>query len=403
MSDFLDEVREIEQARSPRPKHPDGWQPRSEIDDQGGFIVTKPYSPDHAPNHQEALIEFGLDPEQWKVTHVRRSRWETYDERWLEALRINIVPVAGPETSIDFDKLVAKIKRQKPLKQNPSGGDWTYIVTLSDWQLGKRDGDGTRGIVDRVVAGIAEARVDVGKARKEGYPIGRILIVGLGDIVEGCDGFYPMQTFEVELDRRQQMRVARRLVLHAVQELAPLAKKVTVLAIAGNHGENRKGGKAFTSFADNDDVAVFEQVSDILAENPERYGHVNFLIPHDELTVTIDLGGTVVGFTHGHIARASGATGLAHTRVWNWWKGQAHGRSFAGDADVLVNGHFHYFNHCENGARTHIQVPSLDHSTWYEQGSGYAARHGMVTFLSGPEHVERLRILRCRVEKEDEE
>jgi len=302
------------------------------------------------------------------------------------------------ESLLDVGALCDEIRKHKPPKRKRPEGEWTYVVNLADWQLGKRDGDGTEGIVARILAGIDEVARDLGNARREGFDIGHILIAGLGDLVEGCDGFYPMQTFTVELDRRGQVRVARRLLTHALRVFAPLADRVTVVCVGGNHGENRKDGKAFTTFADNDDVAVFEQVAEILAENPDTYGHVRFQVPNDELAITVEVGEHVLGFTHGHVGGRGGAAGLSHTKVWNYWRDQAHGRAPLADADVLVNGHFHYFNWCVNGARQHIQVPALDHSTWFEQASGYGTQHGMVTFLTGPRAVERLRNHPCIVE-----
>ena len=47
------------------------------------------------------------------------------------------------------------------------------IVCLSDWQMGKRDGDGTKGIVARI------------ELRKSGVDLAHLYVVGLGDIVEG--------------------------------------------------------------------------------------------------------------------------------------------------------------------------------------------------------------------------
>ena len=41
----------------------------------------------------------------------------------------------------------------------------------------------------------------------------QLTIVGLGDIVEGCEGFYDMQTFTVEYDLRRQKMIARRLLV----------------------------------------------------------------------------------------------------------------------------------------------------------------------------------------------
>ncbi|MBF9651872.1 hypothetical protein, partial [Streptococcus pseudopneumoniae] len=75
------------------------------------------------------------------------------------------------------------------------------------------------------------------------------------------------------------------------------------------HGENREQGKAITTPDDSDDLAVFEQVGEIIASNPERYHRVSVFLP-TALRMTLDIAGVPVGFTHGHIARGeSGPVG----------------------------------------------------------------------------------------------
>lgn len=404
MSDFLEEAQAFDQARKPSQKHPDGLTPGLDTE-KGTFVVRsdRPLTAGELTGQlADRLTEAGVDPNDWLLEN-ERIEFRTWDMaigngevQRMFYFKCFIIR-NGDQDDIDIEAIVHDIASHTPPEEAPPGGDWAYIINFSDWQLGKRDGDGTAGIVARILAGIDEAAADIQSARREGFDIGRLVVVGLGDLVEGCDGFYPMQTFEVELDRRGQVKVARRLLTHAMRTFAPLAPSITAVCVGGNHGENRKNGKAFTTFADNDDVAVFESVAEILAENPQTYGHINFLVPHDELAVTVDVGGTIIGITHGHLGGRNGTAGLAHTKVWNFWRDQAFGDAPVGDADVLINGHYHYFNWCINGPRNHIQVPALDTSTWFEQASGMGTQHGMVSFLSGPKHVERLRILPCSV------
>jgi hypothetical protein len=70
-----------------------------------------------------------------------------------------------------------------------------------------------------------------------------------------------MQTFSVELDRRQQVKLVRRMLVTMLTEWGRLPVQMVVGCVPGNHGENRRGGKAFTTFEDNDDLAVFEQAA----------------------------------------------------------------------------------------------------------------------------------------------
>lgn len=403
---LLEEAKAFDQARRPRPavKHPPGWTPGINTE-KGEFVVAADdrLSPaDVSGMFAAQMIDAGLQPSDWVLENNRLEMrtWPLHmGDHTRTAYYFKARMLHRTEAIIDEElaELKAMIDREPPLKR-PSTltGEWAFIVALADWQLGKRDGDGTKGVVERVKAGTAESLAELAALRKAGWEIGEVIIVGLGDLVEGCTGFYPMQEMSVELDRRGQERLARRLLTRIIKRFAKEASKVRVVAVGGNHGENRKDGKAFTSFADNSDVAVFEEVAEILAENEERYGHVEFLIPNDELNVTIQVGDTILGLTHGHVGQRSGNAGLSHTKVWNMWKEHSHGGAPLGDADVLLNGHFHYFNWCVNGRRDHIQVPALDHSTWFEMGAGADTRHGMVTFLCGPRPVECLRIHPCQ-------
>ena len=125
-------------------------------------------------------------------------------------------------------------------------------------------------------------------------------------------------------------------------------------AVGGNHGENRKGGKSFTSFGDNDDVAVFEQVAEACAVNPPAFGHVTFVLPEDELELSLDVAGAVLGIAHGHQAAKTGPEGIEA-----WWKGQAFGQQAVADASVLLTGHAHFLSVRQNGPRTHISIRQL--------------------------------------------
>ena len=103
--------------------------------------------------------------------------------------------------------------------------------------------------------------------RKAGNPINKLYVFGLGDLVEGCGDHYAMQNFSVEIDQRRQEMVARRLIIKALMAWAPHFDKIVVAAVPGNHGENRKNGKAHTTFGDNIDVAVFDQAQEALSMN----------------------------------------------------------------------------------------------------------------------------------------
>jgi predicted phosphodiesterase len=227
-----------------------------------------------------------------------------------------------------------------------------------------------------------EHRMKVYKAA--GYEVGELYVVGMGDLVEKCSNNYPDQEFTTDMTEREQKRVARHLLKWIVKRASKLAARVVVCTVGGNHGENRNAGKAFTDTSDNDDVALFESVAEALAENTEAFGHVTFNIPHDELMVVMEIAGTNICFTHGHLAKG-GAT--PEKKQTNWWKNQQFGNLTAGDADVLVTAHYHHFQAVELAdGKMWLQCPSQDGgSKWFQDQTGANSRPGSLCFVVGPD------------------
>lgn len=362
-------------------------QPSVDWDGTAGSLTTGPL--EQQPDSWDALIaDWGLDPAEVQVVagSVQIRAWdanvgggEIKRLRYYKAQLERRCPTVDLE---DIEELKRALMRRKPLSAYAgtkpmtahAGTGGTRIVCASDWQLGKADGDGVEGTVNRIDAAITEAA-----RRAKGAD--RIVLAGLGDLIEGCDGHYAMQAFSVALDRREQVRLVRRLLLRAIDALAPLAP-LDVVCVPGNHGENRRNGKAFTTLSDNDDLAVFDQVADIVASS-DRYPDVRFGFPSedDELVLTIDCNGVGVAFAHGHQLSGGGAPSQKALR---WWAGQAMGHRSAGDADILVSGHYHHLVVHEGSGRTWFQAPAMDGgSDWWTGMTGNTSPAGMLSFSVG--------------------
>lgn len=386
MSELLESLKKtseqaLETVRRQKNSHPSGYEPG--VEDRGdgtATAVSQPMEPDANADEKTLIAGWGLDPEDWKIVgSVNCRRWQTYDERWLHYYKADLVRKSAPGI-IDYDELVEMIKKHKPHKAAP-GGDEAFVVCIADPQIGKSDGDGVEGTVARMIAVIDQVEERIAELRTVGRKLGRLYVFGMGDIIEGCDGHYAQQTFTTQLNRRDQIKVARRLILKSIQRWAPLFDEVVVAAVGGNHGENRKDGKSYTDFADNDDVAIFEQVAEILAENPDAYKHVRFQIPNDELSLTLDVNGTITTITHGHLGRSG--TSPAKKQI-EWWKKQAHGMQPAGDSVLLLTAHYHHMSLTQSGAKTHIQCPALeDRSDWWTNTSGEDSPPGLLTLVVG--------------------
>ena len=322
----------------------------------------------------EVLREMGYDPEtHFIVGDVRVSRWQSGDN-WNTSYKAK---VAERPSGASVDELVARLKRHRKHTPQPTG-DWSFVVNLADWQIGKKDGDGVSGTTDRLLQMVDDVESRIRELRRLKRPIGHLVIAGLADLAEGCVGHYASQTFSVELNRREQLRLVRALLTEAISRWAKLFDRVTVLAVPGNHGENRLDGKAFTSVGDNDDVAVFEAVKEAFDMVPEAYGHIEWILPENQIEVVLPIGPGVC-FTHGHIA-GRGAT--PQEKQVNWWKGQVFGGLAAGNAQILVTAHFHHFQVSERSGRLWLQCPAQDGgSDWFERATGEWSRPGTLTFV----------------------
>lgn len=280
------------------------------------------------------------------------------------------------KSTIDISDLVHEIKKISVKVPKILQTERALLVGFSDWQIGKKDGDGTKGTVARILASVEAIKNRLLELKLIGKPIQRLVLAFLGDLLEGCDGHYPMQTFNVELDRREQLRVVRRLVVEIILRLSAVVGELTVVAIGGNHGEHRKGGKAFTTIGDNDDIGVIEQAADACKQN-KKLQHIEWIIPNQELAIVVNIFGTTVGFAHGHQAKKSGDP---TAKIMGWWQMMSHSRQPIGDADILVTGHYHHLRIVQHGAKTWFQAPTVDGgSQWWTDQGGAPSVPGTLT------------------------
>jgi len=356
-----------------------------------GTLVTPPAPASEPVNWDEHLIALGYDPEQFRIVDdtIRTSVWEAQSKDGvitMRAIRARVI-ARRPGLGIDADALIAEIRKHKPRKTLPPAGDATFVFVVSDLQIGKSDGDGTTGSVTRFLTAVDDALIRVKTLRKAGRDLGHLLILGVGDIVEGW-GMYSNIEYLSEYSRREQTRIARRLLIDAIGRMAREFEQVTVAAVGGNHGQFRRGGGdkgLLTDEADNDDLAVFEQAAEVLSANPDTYGHITWHLGGDPLMKQVEASGWIVGVTHGHVARESGT---AEQKLRRWYERQAAAGEFR--PHVLVTGHYHHLrvaswgDHGRRGC-TWLQAPSTDGgSDWYAASTGEHSAPGVLTFTLTP-------------------
>lgn len=389
-------TRVADSPRAERRSHPKGWEPHVEENGNTATAISQP-TDNKSPDEAELIRGWNLDPAQWRIVgHVNCRRWEASfpvyvdgkhagnEKKWLYYYKANLERI-DPKRDADTAALIAEIKEHKPSPRTSTSttNDRAFGICIADWQLGKNDGDGTHGIVERALRAIDAAAERQKDLRKIGRGSSDLYVFGLGDLIENCADFYEQQTFRVELNLREQINVARRLIVKALEYWSPMFDRVVVAAVGGNHGENRSDGKSYTDFADNYDIGIFEQVSDVMSMNPATYGHVSFKIPNHDLTMTLDVCGTITGLAHGHQFKRGSSQAQ---KAIEWWKGQAMGSTPIGDATLLLTGHYHQLLVQRLNTRTHIQCPTLEGgSEWFHGITGYmgAQPPGVLTLTIG--------------------
>ena len=207
--------------------HPKGWEPG--IDTSKNIIVSKPLPKAIKPEDHKwdiYLAELGFDPKEFEIIEPFEVRtWtanmgagETEQFYYYKAKIISKNPISSKD--FDYKNLLKEIKAYKGQPQKIAGNS-SFVVCLSDWQMGKRDGDGTQGIVKRIEQMIPDVTARIKDLKKNGVDLANLYVFGLGDFVDGGDGFYPMQEFSVEYDLRRQKMIARRLLIKAIKTWAP--------------------------------------------------------------------------------------------------------------------------------------------------------------------------------------
>jgi predicted phosphodiesterase len=390
IKDELAKLGEDEQRKRVAKSIPAGFEPGIEYDASGGVLRSLPRTPGTEPDHAELLAEFELDPAKWRITGLRRSKWQRWDGEWLESFRATFIPTTSTK-SVPIDDLLQIVSKWKPQngQKKPVEGKISglaFLVVLADTQVGKIDGGGTDEIIQNVLHKTDLAVARLKELRKSGREINTVYLPQLGDCIEGMNSQGGKHIWRTDLDLTSQIRVYRRLLMHMVKQFAPLADRVIVPAIPGNHDEAvRVGNSMATTYTDSFALDAASAVADALADHPD-FKHVSFVFPkYDTLTVTLDIAGTVVGFAHGHQCRG---------KAVDWWKNMAHGQQDIGEASLLITGHYHHLKVEQSGSKTHIQSPALDGgSVWFSNSTGQAAPAGMMTLTVGDGRWDDLKIL----------
>jgi len=382
-----------------------GYEREIRWDGEKGYIDSPPTEAEPDQALWDMVIEdWGLDPNLTEIVdgsvHIRA--WDTNigngEIAKMRYYRAQIRRRGEKGDRADIEALCKEIMKRpavKKPKKKATKDARAFMAFFSDWQIGKSEGGGSEATAARIITSQDESIERIRELITIGRAPSVIYCCGMGDLVENCSNHYAMQTFSVDLDSREQQKVARRLILRFVELCVENFPEIplVVAAVPGNHGENRLNGKAYTTWTDNMDLAVFEGVAEICAANPSRFGNVSFpqfegLIEED-LTMTLNVCGKLVTLAHGHqFGKGSGGGTIA--KIESWILGQIRGRTKAAESDIYVSGHFHHYIASEGTGRTCFQCPAQDGgSKWFTDTSGKGSPAGMLTFCVGDAYGKR--------------
>lgn len=271
---------------------------------------------------------------------------------------------------------IAPLFTEKPTPATDRPRKGTYVVVISDMQIGKTDvRGGTKETVQAVRSAIARIAL-------EAAAYDEVIMVDCGDSTENFTNTVS-QAQTCDMGLVEQIRTAQAVLADCVRQLSQACPSVTYVAVPSNHCQVRAGiGRSRRANIAADDYGLLIQSNIQMAlEGRPGYEGVSFLAPSlhlESLTVRAQ-DGTVMGVTHGHAASS-------RDRVADWFRRQAFG-CVAGmqDARVLLHGHWHSFSVQTVGdSRQIICAPTVDPgSSWFQNAAGESSKPALLTFELG--------------------
>lgn len=380
----------IDPVRSPAPS---GWEPGVKYEADGSRVVTLPPTPELADESSWAaavealgvsvpdgyrvrLVEAKYDPAAW--TRDEEFRVHPQTNRAIKSPAITrpvwryrfVIEVAPAR--IDVDDLMRAVKARKPVKTEATASA-SFVFIVGDLQIGKPDGDGSAGTVKRFYESLDRAVARYKVLRKRGS-CGPVVLGFVGDCPEGTVSQGGNLIARLDLTLTEQIRVLRRIFADEVAAFSDLTDDLTVVAVAGNHGEaTRVGNQMATRYDDSWDLEALAQVADVMAAK----GHdgIKWLFSgHDELHLTMEASGTRIGFLHGHQTRG---------KIQPWLANKALDRDPIGTADIVFAGHHHTLRIEHLSKTTFMQTGSLDGgSKWWTHKGGLTSPPAALTLVT---------------------
>lgn len=331
---------------------------------------------------------FGLSADHFEIVgdSVRMSSWDQSSSYKGERDHVQMYSFRAVfrRKALVGDRDISRIiEKVQSIDFTPARSDRpeAFIHAVGDLQLGKMDGDGTEGIVERFCASVAAA---VQRVKQQGF-YKHIHAAWLGDCVEGAVSQSGRNLWRTTLTLTEQIDLLENLMIHQISELAPLCERLTVVSVPGNHDEAIRQPVA-TRPDDSHAVQALRSVTKAIRMSP-AFNHVETYWPApDEMTVTLDVAGSRITHAHGHQWRRG--------KHWEWWEGQTFGGHEPGEARVLLCGHEHHHTIDTRSKRTFIRVPSFEsESTWWRHKTGQVGDPGGVYMTTADNRVREITVI----------
>lgn len=284
-----------------------------------------------------------------------------------------------PITNVRNIEELLKHIQKKPAPRSTNDSPTVFTFAAGDLQLGKCDGDGTKGIIDTYNASVQAA---VKLWRKAGKP--RVQIAFAGDCIEGNVSQNGRNMWRTELTVTEQVRVFRRLILHTIDAFIE-APTVEIDVVNGNHDQVQRFQETRADDGHATEAAI--AVADAMQLNHDRYGHCRVYVPErDSDHITRTVGATVMTIAHGHQWRRG--------QAMQWLAGQALNMQPAAETQILLHGHEHEFGVRSRATRLILCTPALEsESTWWKHKTGDQGKRGCIAFLHTAGTLEGLHLV----------
>ena len=221
--------------------YPSGWSPNASYDE-----VTKRGNITHIQKHtntfkyEKLLEDWGFSSKEFYIDEdtIKFSTWNAQqkgghivDMYGFKA----VIKRKNPNHDKYYKKLLAEVKKKKPIK-NKTGGNCAWFYFMSDWQFGKKD-LGAEETIKLIRKSIELGKLQIKNLKKTGYDVKEIYLIGLGDLIENCFGYYDHQPYNIELSRTEQEHLVRVMVIEILDAFLPYAENIILGGVPGNHGE----------------------------------------------------------------------------------------------------------------------------------------------------------------------